>query len=183
MKSIFKKFRDTDPHTSYEAAQRVKPKITSREKDVLHLLQFRRPMCGLTASGIANALNMRLNTVSSMMVQMIRKGYVMDSGWRRKGDTNSFTIVYWPTCACYGEMWQMYMRAAHAMQVKLGGDMIYRPEKVESPHKRMLREAESIRKRVHTFCNEWAIEQLPDDIYNTMRVLETELLRLKNKQN
>jgi len=85
--------RGSDPDTSSDAARHLRGNIaTQLEYKVLRTLkQF--PM-GLTNHEIVHHSGLTWNTASPRLAPLVRKGYVVDTGRRRKGPTNRSCIVW-----------------------------------------------------------------------------------------
>lgn len=77
-------FRKTDPETSKEAAESVP--VARLEKIVYEAIKASHD--GLTADEIERALpGVKLNSISPRIAPLIKKGYIYDSGERRKASS------------------------------------------------------------------------------------------------
>lgn len=85
--------RRSDPGTSHEAALEVEGEQANRmELEVL--LALRKAPSGLTNHELVSLTGLPWNTVSPRVRPLVRKGWVQDSGERRKGPTGKRCIVW-----------------------------------------------------------------------------------------
>lgn len=82
--------RSSDPQTSHEAAESVRP--TELESTVLEAL--RTFPAGATSYQIAAALGLSLVTVSPRLRPLVCKGLVVDSGHRARGPSGRSQTVW-----------------------------------------------------------------------------------------
>jgi hypothetical protein len=82
--------RSSDPDTSHAAAAALRP--TETEAAVLDALA--RCPSGATASELVALMKGAWNTITPRLAPLCRKGFIRDSGERRKGPTNRSQIVW-----------------------------------------------------------------------------------------
>jgi hypothetical protein len=82
--------RSSDPDTSHAAAASLRP--TDTEAAVLDALA--RCPSGATASELVALMKGAWNTITPRLAPLCRKGFVHDTGERRKGPTNRSQIVW-----------------------------------------------------------------------------------------
>lgn len=85
--------RRTDPTTSEDAAESIRPELPELEFRVLHAIQ-KRGETGATTNELAELMGISLVTVSPRIRPLVRKGFVQDAGKRRKGPSGRKSIVW-----------------------------------------------------------------------------------------
>ena len=82
--------RNSDPETSHEAAE----KLTAGKLEALVYEAIARHPNGCTSDEVCRALPMHgVQTLSPRYAPLIRKGYIEDTGERRKGSTSRLQRV------------------------------------------------------------------------------------------
>lgn len=87
--------RRQDPDTSHAAAKSVRGKEANRLESLIVGVLKRYP-AGLTSHEIVELTGLTWNTATPRIAPLVRKGFVLDSGKRRKGPTNKNCIVWTP---------------------------------------------------------------------------------------
>ena len=93
------KARSTDPSTSKEAAVHNRPRAGSQRARLLEAIVFHstpgpgpRPRNGLTAEEAAKQTGIRLNSASTRMSELLRGGWIEESGQRRTEAGENATV-------------------------------------------------------------------------------------------
>jgi predicted ArsR family transcriptional regulator len=85
--------RVNDPSTSFEAAASIEGRLPELEAIVLEELR-KRGDDGATSHELAAALELSLVTVSPRLKPLQSKGLVIDSGFKRTGESGRKSIVW-----------------------------------------------------------------------------------------
>ncbi len=91
--TINPKSRSTDPRTSKAAALANKPRAGSQRARLLEAIVGRDPT-GMTAEQASRATSIRLNSASTRMSELMRGGWIQESGETRRTSTGERAIVY-----------------------------------------------------------------------------------------
>lgn len=84
--------RTQDPDTSHDAAESIRGKIaTDLENLVISALKQRG---GMTSQEVADYLNMRRDQVSPRFAPLKRKGIIIESGEKRRGDNGRLSMIW-----------------------------------------------------------------------------------------
>ena len=84
--------RNTDPHTSHEAAEGVRGQLPLLEGKVLEAIES--SPTGMNAWEIESTTNIPNQTCTPRLAPLRRKGLIVDSGERRPGSTGKKQIVW-----------------------------------------------------------------------------------------
>ena len=82
-----------DPDTSFDAAHDIMPILGNLESTVLKAIQQARGV-GLTGDELAVATDMLRHTCCPRTATLKRKGFIVDSGERREGDSGKKQVVW-----------------------------------------------------------------------------------------
>ena len=82
-----------DPQTSYDAAGYVEKELPNLERHVFEAIR-RSGERGMTGDELARETGIFRHTCCPRLAPLKRKGFIVDSGERRKGDTNHKQIVW-----------------------------------------------------------------------------------------
>jgi len=85
--------RNSDPVTSHEAAEAITPSLNKIEQGIYECLCSFLPG-GATADEIVEASGIQYRTVTPRLKPMCKKGFVVDSGEHRRGDSGRRRIVW-----------------------------------------------------------------------------------------
>ena len=85
--------RKTDPVTSHEAAEAITPSLKKIEQGIYDALCSFLPG-GATADEIVEASGIQYRTVTPRLKPMCRKGFVVDSGEYKRGDSGRRQILW-----------------------------------------------------------------------------------------
>ena len=85
--------RKTDPVTSHEAAEAITPSLNKIEQGIYDALCSFLPK-GATSDEIVEASGIQYRTVTPRLKPMCRKGFVVDSGEHKRGDSGRRQIIW-----------------------------------------------------------------------------------------
>ena len=85
--------RKTDPVTSHEAAKSITPSLNKIEQGIYDTLCSFLPK-GATSDEIVEASGIQYRTVTRRLKPMCKKGFVVDSGEHKRGDSGRRQIVW-----------------------------------------------------------------------------------------
>ena len=85
--------RKTDPVTSHEAAKSITPSLNKIEQGIYDALRSFLPG-GATSDEIVEASGIQYRTVTPRLKPMCKKGFVVDSGERKRGDSGRRQIIW-----------------------------------------------------------------------------------------
>ena len=85
--------RKTDPVTSHEAAEAITPLLNKVEQGIYDALCSFLPK-GATSDEIVEASGIQYRTVTPRLKPMCRKGFVVDSGEHKRGDSGRRQIIW-----------------------------------------------------------------------------------------
>ena len=85
--------RKTDPVTSHEAAKAITPSLNKIEQGIYDALCSFLPG-GATSDEIVEASGIQYRTVTPRLKPMCKKGFVVDSGEHKRGDSGRRQIIW-----------------------------------------------------------------------------------------
>jgi hypothetical protein len=85
--------RKTDPVTSHEAAKAITPSLNKVEQGIYDALCSFLPG-GATSDQISEASGIIYRTVTPRLKPMCKKGFVVDSGEHKRGDSGRRQIIW-----------------------------------------------------------------------------------------
>jgi hypothetical protein len=85
--------RKTDPATSHEAAKLITPSLNKIEQVIYDALRSFLPG-GATSDEIVEASGIQYRTVTPRLKPMCKKGFVVDSGGTKRGDSGRRQIIW-----------------------------------------------------------------------------------------
>ena len=85
--------RKTDPVTSHEAAEAITPSLNKIEQGIYDALCSFLPK-GATSDEISEASGIQYRTVTPRLKPMCKKGFVVDSGEHKRGDSGRRQIIW-----------------------------------------------------------------------------------------
>jgi hypothetical protein len=85
--------RKTDPVTSHEAAKAITPLLNKVEQGIYDALCSFLPK-GATSDEIVEASGIQYRTVTPRLKPMCKKGFVVDSGEYKRGDSGRRQIIW-----------------------------------------------------------------------------------------
>ena len=85
--------RKTDPVTSHEAAEAITPSLNKIEQGIYDALCSFLPG-GATSDEIVEASGIQYRTVTPRLKPMCKKGFVVDSGEHKRGDSGRRQIIW-----------------------------------------------------------------------------------------
>tara|TARA_Y100001951_G_C11268227_1_gene256983 strand:+ start:581 stop:922 length:342 start_codon:yes stop_codon:yes gene_type:complete len=85
--------RKTDPVTSHEAAEAITPPLNKIEQGIYDALCSFLPD-GATSDEIVEASGIQYRTVTPRLKPMCKKGFVIDSGKYKRGDSGRRQIIW-----------------------------------------------------------------------------------------
>ena len=85
--------RKTDPVTSHEAAEAITPLLNKVEQGIYDALCSFLPK-GATSDEIVEASGIQYRTVTPRLKPMCKKGFVVDSGEHKRGDSGRRQIIW-----------------------------------------------------------------------------------------
>ena len=85
--------RKTDPVTSHEAAKSITPSLNKVEQGIYDALCSFLPG-GATSDEISEASGIIYRTVTPRLKPMCKKGFVVDSGEHKRGDSGRRQIIW-----------------------------------------------------------------------------------------
>jgi hypothetical protein len=85
--------RKTDPVTSHEAAEAITPLLNKVEQGIYDALCSFLPK-GATSDEISEASKIQYRTVTPRLKPMCKKGFVVDSGEHKRGDSGRRQIIW-----------------------------------------------------------------------------------------
>ena len=85
--------RKTDPVTSHEAAKSITPSLNKIEQGIYDALRSFLPG-GATSDEIVEASGIQYRTVTPRLKPMCKKGFVVDSGGHKRGDSGRRQIIW-----------------------------------------------------------------------------------------
>lgn len=85
--------RKTDPVTSHEAAKLITPSLNKIEQVIYDALRSFLPG-GATSDEIVEASGIQYRTVTPRLKPMCKKGFVVDSGETKRGDSGRQQIIW-----------------------------------------------------------------------------------------
>ena len=88
--------RKTDPVTSHEAAKSITPSLNKIEQGIYDALCSFLPK-GATSDEIVEASGIQYRTVTPRLKPMCRKGFVVDSGEHKRGESGRRQIIWMAT--------------------------------------------------------------------------------------
>ena len=88
--------RKTDPVTSHEAAEAITPLLNKVEQGIYDALCSFLPK-GATSDEIVEASGIQYRTVTPRLKPMCKKGFVVDSGEHKRGDSGRRQIIWMAT--------------------------------------------------------------------------------------
>jgi len=88
--------RKTDPVTSHEAAKAITPSLNKIEQGIYDALCSFLPK-GATSDEIVEASGIQYRTVTPRLKPMCKKGFVVDSGEHKRGESGRRQIIWMAT--------------------------------------------------------------------------------------